>query len=288
MSGTRVVILGASGFVGQALARALGGDPALEVVQHSSRTLDLTRPEALSALDPVAGPETTLVLASALTPDRGQNLDTLSANIAMATNVARALERLTFGHVVYVGSDAVYGFDVNPVTEATPVAPAGAYGFGKYAGEKILEVVTTPRSVPLLILRVAGVYGPGDPHGSYGPNSFARSIAKDRTVRLFGNGEEERDHIFVDDVAGLAAALLRARATGVFNLATGEARSFADVAKAVRDLVPYEVTITNLPRKGAITHRRYDIGGLRRAVPDFRFTPFADGLRVTLQGFGAL
>ena len=284
----QVVILGASGFIGKALSRALAGDAATKVIEHSSKTLDLTRPEALSALDAVAGPEATLVLASALTPDRGQNLDTLGANLAMATNVARALDRQRFGHVIYIGSDAVYGFDVNPVTETTPVAPAGAYGFGKYAGEKILEIVTSPRSIPLLILRVAGVYGPGDPHGSYGPNSFARSMAKDRTLRMFGDGEEERDHIFVDDVGRLAAALLRARATGVLNVATGEARSFAEVAKAVRDLVPYDVTINNAPRKGPVTHRRYDTSRLRQAVPGFRFTPFSEGLRATLQGFGAL
>ena len=145
----QVVILGASGFIGKALSRALAGDAATKVIEHSSKTLDLTRPEALSALDAVAGPEATLVLASALTPDRGQNLDTLGANLAMATNVARALDRQRFGHVIYIGSDAVYGFDVNPVTETTPVAPAGAYGFGKYAGEKILEIVTSPRSIPL-------------------------------------------------------------------------------------------------------------------------------------------
>ena len=284
----RVVILGASGFVGGALSRVLASDPDVEVVAHSSKTLDLTRAEALSALDAVAGPDATLVFASALTPDRGQNLDTLSANLAMATNVARALERQPFGHVVYVGSDAVYGFDVNPVTETTPVAPSGSYAVAKYGGEKIFEIVTTPRSIPLLILRVAGVYGPGDPHGSYGPNAFARSIARDRTLRMFGNGEEERDHIYVDDVSRVAAALIATRATGVFNVATGEARSFADVAKAIRDLLPYDVTIVNAPRKGAITHRRYDTGRLRQAMPGLTFTPFADALRATLSGFGAL
>jgi len=283
----RVVVLGASGFIGRALVRALGGDAALEVISHSSGTLDLTRPESVAALDAVGGADTCLVFASALTPDRGQNLDTLSANLTMATNVARALERRPFGHVAYVGSDAVYGFDVNPVTETTPIAPSGPYAVAKFGGEKILEMVTTPKSIPLLILRVAGVYGPGDPHGSYGPNSFARSIAKDRTLRMFGDGEEERDHIFVDDVAGLAAALIRGRATGVFNIATGEARSFATVAKAMRDLLPYEVTVNSVPRKGAITHRRYDTSRLRQAVPGFSFTPFSEGLRATLQAFGA-
>ena len=142
--------------------------------------------------------------------------------------------------------------------------------------------------VPILTLRVTGVYGPGDPHGAYGPNAFARSLAKDRSLRIFGEGEEERDHIYVDDVAGVAAALVRRRATGVFNVATGESRPFADVVKAIRGLVPYEVSVTHAPRGGAITHRRFDTARLYRALPDFTFTPFDEGLRATLASFGAL
>jgi hypothetical protein len=56
----------------------------------------------------------------------------------------------------------------------------------------------------------------------------------------------------------------------------------------MRDLLPYDVTIANAPRKGPITHRRYDTNRLRQAVPGFAFTPFAEGLRATLRGFGAL
>jgi hypothetical protein len=89
-------------------------------------------------------------------------------------------------------------------------------------------------------------------------------------------------------VAALTTALIRARATGVLNLATGESRPFADVVKAIRGLVPYDVTVTNAPRSGAITHRRFDTGRLQRAVPGFSFTPFHEGLRATLAAFGAL
>ena len=64
----RVVILGASGFLGRALHARLEGD-GVAVVAHSSRTLDLTRADALAVLDGVVGPDTALVFASALTPD---------------------------------------------------------------------------------------------------------------------------------------------------------------------------------------------------------------------------
>ena len=102
-----------------------------------------------------------------------------------------------------MGSDAVYGFGDEAVTEETPVAPAGYYALGKYAAERVMDCAARAASVPLLILRVTGVYGPGDPHASYGPNAFARSLARDRSVRIFGAGEEERDHVFVDDVAAV-------------------------------------------------------------------------------------
>lgn len=285
-AGSRIVILGASGFLGRHLAVEFERQ-GRDVAGYSSKTLDLTRPEALSVLDGVVGADTTLVFASALTPDKGQNIGTLMTNLEMAANVSRYVEAHPVGRCVYVGSDAVYGFDFNPVTERTPVGPGSYYALAKYASERMLEYVATSRGFPLLSLRVAGVYGPGDPHSAYGPNTFARSLARDRTVRLFGNGEEERDHIYVEDVARLIVALARAGATGVFNLATGEARSFAEVVETIRGLVPYEFAVTSVGRKGPITHRRYDTTHLHRTLPGFQFTPFKEGLRATLGAFGA-
>jgi UDP-glucose 4-epimerase len=283
----RVLILGASGFLGRALHQEWSREGGLEVIGHSSKTLDLTRAEALDALRDVAGPDAAVVLASALTPEKGQTPATLMANLAMAANLARFLEASPVGQCVYVSSDAVYGFDVDPVTETTPVAPAGYYALGKYASEKIMEYVSAARGFPLLVLRIAGVYGPGDTHSAYGPNAFARSLARDRSIRLFGGGEERRDHVYVGDVARLTASLVGAGATGVVNVATGQSRSFADVVDLVRDLVPYEITVTSAPRKGPITHRSYDTARLREAAPGFQFTPLRDGLQATLTAFGA-
>jgi nucleoside-diphosphate-sugar epimerase len=284
---SRAVILGASGFIGRQIANELGHQ-GWEIVGHSSRTLDLMRPDALHALDGICGAEAALVLASALTPEKGQNVTTLMVNLTMAANVGRYLEDHPVGRCVYVSSDAVYGFDFNPVTEGTPVAPASYYALAKYAGERLLEYATASKNIPFLALRVAGVYGPGDPHSAYGPNAFARSLARDRTVRLFGNGEEERDHIYVDDAARLVAALVRSGTVGLLNLATGESRSFAEIVETIRGLVPYEFSATSAPRKSPITHRHYDMARLRRAVPEFQFTPFKEGLRATLAAFGAL
>ncbi len=283
----RVVILGASGFLGRALASALSRD-GVEVVGHSSRTLDLTRPDSFGVLDPLMAPSTALVVASALTPDRGQTPVTFLANTTMAVNLATYLEGHRPGSVVYLGSDAVYGFTEARVTESTLVEPAGYYALGKYAAERVLATAAQAASVPLLTLRMTGVYGPGDSHASYGPNAFARSMARDHSVRVFGAGEEERDHIFVDDAAAIVVGLIRAGATGVYNVATGHSHSFADVVKTIRDLVPYEVQVVSVPRKGPITHRHFDVARLTAALPRVRFTPLSAGLVATLTAFGAL
>ena len=283
----RVVILGASGFLGRALEAALSRE-AVEVIGHSSRTLDLTRLDAFGTLDPLMTSATTLVVASALTPDRGQTPATFLANTTMAVNLATYLDRHRPGAIVYVGSDAVYAFGEAPVTETTAVDPAGYYALGKYAAERVLDSAARAASVPLLILRLTGVYGPGDSHASYGPNAFARSLARDHSVRVFGAGEEERDHLFVDDAAAVAVGLIRAGATGICNVATGHSHSFADVVKTIRDLVPYDVHVDSAHRKGPITHRHFDVARLSAALPGFRFTPLETGLSATLTAFGAL
>ena len=86
----------------------------------------------------------------------------------------------------------------------------------------------------------------------------------------------------------MTTGLLRAGATGIYNVATGHSRSFADVVKTIRDLVPYDVEVVSVGRKGPITHRRFDVTRLAAALPGLRFTPLREGLISTLAAFGAV
>jgi nucleoside-diphosphate-sugar epimerase len=123
------------------------------------------------------------------------------------------------------------------------------------------------------------VYGPGDTHGSYGPNLFVRSIAAERVIRLFGSGEEARDHVFIDDVATIAVRLAETDITGVLNIATGKSHTFAAVVRELQDIVPVPFLVEPLPRKVPITHRHFDTARVRKALPGFRFTELKDGLQ---------
>lgn len=276
-----VVLLGNTGFVGRRLEARLRAE-GHEVRGYATATLDLRDPASLRALEGAATPESVLVVLAALTPDRGATLDTFTGNVQIAVNVARFLEEHSARRCVLFSSDAVYSFDTNPVDEGTPVDPQGLYAVAKHTAEGVLTAVAQRRGIPLLRLRPTAVYGPGDTHNSYGPNRFVRQAVRERVVRLFGQGEETRDHLYVDDLAAVAAALAVSDTVGTVNLATGESRSFASVVEDLRAIVPHPFEVVCAPRQSPITHRRFDIAQLRQALPDLRLTPFAEGLRATV------
>ena len=195
-----MVLLGATGLPGPGDRRRADGGRR-EVHGFSSKTLNLTDRAAFGVLDALAGPDTTLIFASAVTPDKGRTVDALDANLQMAMNVGRYLEEHPFRKVVYVSSDAVYPMSDEVVTEASAVEPADFYALAKYAGERVLANVCGAAKIPLVIVRPTGVYGAGDTHNSYGPNRFISQIQNDGKVSMFGEGDDIRDHVYVDDVA---------------------------------------------------------------------------------------
>ena len=277
----RVVVLGASGFLGKAISTQLVSNGA-DVHGFSSKTLNLTDRAAFGALDALVGSETTLIFASAVTPDKGRTVDALDANLQMAMNVGRYLEGHPFGKVVYVSSDAVYPMSDDVVTEASAVEPADFYALAKYAGERVLANVCGAAKIPLVIVRPTGVYGPGDTHNSYGPNRFISQIENDGKLTMFGEGDDIRDHVYLDDAAAAVVGLTAGDATGVFNVASGESRTFGSVAEQLQALSPVPFELVKLPKSGGTSRRDFDIGRLRAALPGLTLTPFADGLRQTV------
>jgi UDP-glucose 4-epimerase len=276
-----VTVLGHTGFIGRYLMSRYAGLGA-DVSGFSSATLDLRDADAFGALDAATGPRTTLFVASTITPDRGTTRDALASNFAMMLNLARYLEGHPVHKCVYLSSDAVYPMTAEPVTESSAVEPANFYALAKYAGERVLQSVADSCGFPLLIVRPTGIYGPGDTHNSYGPNRFIRGVVGDGSVRLFGAGEETRDHLYIDDLIEILVALAASDLAGVFNAATGHSRTFASIVESLRKMAGRPIEQVNLPRQGAITHRQFNISRLADALPGLAFTPFEEGLRKSL------
>lgn len=274
---SRVVILGASGFVGCALTSHLQ-ELGIATLPLSSRDVDLCEAGATAALERLIRPDDALVFISALTPDKGKDAGTMMRNLAMGRHVSLLLERPVCAHAVYVSSDAVYSDGANPVREDSACDPSSFHGLMHLVRERMLTPAAQQSKVPLCVLRPCAMYGPGDAHNGYGPNRFLRAALSERNIALFGGGEEKRDHLFIRDLARLIGLALARRSRGLLNVATGISTSFFDVARAVAGLCGDAVAIQTSPRQSPVTHRHFDVTALWRAFPTFRVTSLREGL----------
>jgi len=242
-------------------------------------------------------------MTSSLTPEKGRDYQTLMSNLRMAETVCQALEVATCAHFVYLSSDAVYGSNKIPLNEDSTLEPSDLYALSHIGREMMLGPVLARKKIPSCILRLTSIYGAGDTHNAYGPNRFVRSALRDGQIKLYGRGEEHRSHVFIEDAIRLIGLTLQHRSSGVLNIASREAMSFAYIADTVTRLVEHPITISYLPRTipiirkpykltpvfrflykltrpvGPIVHRTFVNSAIFTAYPEFRFTPFETGVR---------
>jgi UDP-glucose 4-epimerase len=281
----RTVVIGAAGFVGRALVRRLAAAnaPALGLTR---KEVDLQKPNAAQQLAAILKPRDAVVAAAARAPCK--DIGMMIENMIIAKVILDALTAVGAAHVVNISSDAVYADGPLPLTEASPTAPTSIHGAMHLARE--IAFSSTLKS-PLATLRPSLLYGAGDPHNGYGPNRFRRLANEGRDIILFGEGEERRDHVFIDDVAELIFRVLIRRSVGTLNIATGETHSFRDIAERIIATAPHPVAIKSSPRNGPMPHngyRPFDIAACRAAFPDFSFTPIGDGIGSTQRATAAV
>lgn len=281
----RTVILGSGGFIGGAIARKLAaaGHTALGL---GRRDLDLAADGAAAKLAATLRADDALVVVSARAPCKTPAM--MLENIRMMASVCEAIGQRPVAHLLYISSDAVYADGPLPLTESSPAAPTSLHGAMHLAREQML--IAAGGTVPLAILRPTLVYGAGDPHNGYGPNRFRRQASRGETIVLFGEGEERRDHVDVEDIAEIVRLVLDHRSSGVLNVATGTVASFRDLAEKAVALSAKAVAIKGSPRSGPMPHngyRSFDPAATFMAFPAFRYTAIDAGLsRAQRQEFG--
>lgn len=271
----RTVVIGAGGFVGGALMRRLkaAGANALGLTRTD---VDLLSTDAADRLAALLKDGDAFVAVSARAPCK--DIGMLIENMIMVRAMTDALGRVPVAHVVNISSDAVYADGPVPLTEDTPTAPTSMHGAMHLARE---IAFASSVKAPLAILRPSLLYGADDPHNGYGPNRFRRLANAGEDITLFGEGEERRDHVLIEDVAEIMFRVLARRSTGSLNIATGDVHSFRDVATMAVAAAPRKVAIKASPRSGPMPHngyRPFDIAACRAAFPDFSYTPMAQGI----------
>ena len=273
----RVVVLGGTGFIGSEIVSRLN-EKNLSVVSVGKKKIDLLEQNAGEMLLDLIKPYDALILISALAPCK--NLIMLQKNLQMVSAVCRALQKCPPKHVIYVSSDAVYKDSRLPITETSCAEPSSLHGVMHLAREIAIKDCY---SGPLTVIRPTLVYGSNDPHNGYGPNKFRRLVASGKSITLFGNGEELRDHVYVGDVAELICRVVLTQNVGIFNAVSGEAVSFYELALCIGSDFGSKVPVICTERNGEMPHggyRVFDNSAVLKAFPGFTFKSWREGMQL--------
>lgn len=297
----RVVVLGARGFISRHLQEWCAHS-SVACLAVGSNEIDLTDTNNSSRLAQVLQVDDAVVMTSMLTPEKGRDYRTLMNNLRMAETVCLALQQVAFSHFVYLSSDAVYDADKIPLDEDSTREPIDLYALSHTAREMMLSSELEKKNIPVCILRLTNIYGPGDTHNAYGPNRFVRTALSEGRIELYGRGEERRSHVFIDNAITLIGLVLDHRSVGTLNVAVRRAVSYSDIAQTVIRLADRPVHIDYLPRTvptvhrpykptqvfrfiynlgrpiGPIVHRTFINSAVFAAFPAFRFTSLENGL----------
>lgn len=281
------LILGASGFLGNALANRLvatgqrvrgtgrhqpAEDPGFEFETGDLATLDFSRL--------LTGTGVVYHLAWSTVP-YSANRDPLTDAETNVVGTIRLLEaaKRSGVRVVFVSSGgAIYGpQSTMPIPETAATNPISAYGAGKLAAEKYLNVYEELHGLDHVTLRVANLYGEGQPTGRHQGvvGEFVARAVSAKPIEIWGTGAAIRDYIHVDDVvSALIAAGSRTTQSKVFNVGSGEGHTLLDVVDAIATALGRPVEVDHLEAvAGDVSSNILDI---RRAQHQLGWKPAID------------
>lgn len=189
-------------------------------------------------------------------------------------------------------SAAVYGdLAVLPLTEDLSGMPSSFYGLTKLTAEGYLRIYHEAFGLNTVCFRYANVYGPRQGDGGEGGviSIFNRLIVKGQPLTVFGDGEQTRDFIYVDDVVDAnIKAMGNGQCTGIYNISTNKGTSVNELITRFRTISGTDFMVYyEDERIGDIKHSRLSNV---KAERDFGFTAtttLEDGLQKTLEYFKA-
>ena len=189
--------------------------------------------------------------------------------------------------VVYASSAAVFGDNADmPLTEASDVRPLTAYGADKLGCELHARVASVIHGVPTVGLRFFNVYGPRqNPNSPYSGviSKFMNNLIAGKGVTIFGDGEQTRDFVYVQDVVDMLwASMDRASTTPkIYNVCTGHSVTLNSLVKTLARVLDVDVDVHyETPRTGDIRVSIGDASRIKRELGCVARVVLHEGLRM--------
>jgi nucleoside-diphosphate-sugar epimerase len=299
MERSRILITGAGGFVGAAVAKAAiaaGHEIVTIVRKDKSRLAPIAGSIAIERVD-LADTRTVAELLRSVRPDvvihcawegvggalrSGDiQLDNIRSTVALADAAAAGGTRKFVG----IGSQAEYGRYDRRIVESDPPQPTMLYGAAKLAANHLSAQRCREAGIAFAWLRLFSVYGPGDNPNWLIP-STAASLVRGSRPRCTA-GTQKWDYLHIDDVAeGVLAAATTDEATGVFNLSSGNPVVVRTIVEMLRDIASpgFRLKFGEIPfGPDQIMHLEGDNSRLREATRWSPQVPLGEGLRQVVE-----
>ena len=228
----KVVITGASGFIGRNLLFALqkNGNKVLSLGRDNTdySVIDLnSKLEGYDTLVHLAGKRLT----------RQTNMEYVSSftnsSIPILDNLLKVAKEHQFSKVITASSIGVYSLNNStPFKESETPKPSNPYGIGKYINERIVDMWGQNHDVITSHIRLAACYGHGE-KDSPALMKFVRQAINNETIKLTHGGGYKIDQIYIKDAVDAFLKLINSNISGVFNIGSGMSYNIKEISEIV-------------------------------------------------------
>ena len=303
LSFQRALVTGGAGFIGSHLCRRLTeagvevtavdrlapGDETGQPDGPSFRLADI-REDALAEVFRQARPEAVFHLAAQTSVIKSEEdpAEDASVNVLGSLNVLQNCRRFGARALVYTSSGGtVYGDPSRlPCVETDPIQPVSPYGASKYAAEVYVHCQCAMAGIGYSVLRLANVYGPGQPRQNEGGviTRFGRQMLRGEPVTIYGDGLQQRDFVYVDDVTSALITAAEKPANEVYNIGSGGCASVLDIFRTLAQLTGYQQEPRyEEQRAGEVYKSWLDVAKAREGLGWRPKTDLATGIALTLE-----
>ena len=302
----RVLVTGGAGFIGSALVRLLveRGDDVRVYDNLSTGSADLLEGtgaelvrgdvrDAESLQRAAEGREIVFHLAAGtgVLPSIENPLADFDLNAGGTLAALWAARQAGAGRFVFSSSNAPLGAGAYPASEEKPVAPLSPYGASKATGEAYCSAFHGAYGLGAVAVRFSNAYGPRSAHKGNVIPLFLRRLLEGRELVVYGDGEQTRDFVYVEDLAdGLArAAEVEGIGGEIFQLASGVETSLNTLVSLLGEVMGREARVRHEPARPGEILRNYSL--IDKARERLGYAPavvLRDGLRRTYEWFTSL
>ena len=280
----KTILVGSTGFIGRQIkAELVKRQTNFEVVDR--KDINLIDDISATSLGERLNKNTKVIFCSGIKKQLGDNFENWSANEKITNNLIKALKKSPPSHLVYLSSAAVFGEEKNfdeTIDEQTTRHGTSFYAASKISAENILFLIGQTLSFPVSIVRPPLIYGVGDASRGYGPTGFCFNSIEKKTIALWGDGEEKREFIAVEDLAEICVKLSDLAYDGSLNIVSGKSATFKDIIEIINSTEGFNVEFEYRARTKAKIDHEFNPENLYKVLGNYKFITLADGVKKLL------